>query len=328
VPETWEHEAVARGRPDDFSGESKRHSRTSGHPVRSDDRAEFARQLFASPFVDEVTLDFALELVEQEGLGRDEAPDLLALSFSATDVVGHHYGPYSHESRDALLRLDAGLGRLLEALEARVGRDRLLVALTADHGVLPLPEWLEAQGRDECPVDGGRVGLKRLGLGMLTRLHFGHSPLRWPRAWVLFAGTQIAVNRELAAARGADPRAVAADAEAYLERSRGIAEVWSPEEIRTGARETARLYRNSWDPERSGDLAVQVERGCLISAYDSGTTHGSPYAYDRAVPLVFWGAGVDPGLSPSAARTIDIAPTLAGALGVAAPEGLDGARLF
>ncbi len=328
VPDTWEHDTLAGDRPDDFPGESQRHSRTSGHPVRSEKTAEFAQRLFASPFVDDATLDFALELVEQEGLGRDDVPDLLGISLSATDVVGHHYGPFSQESRDALQRLDAGVGRLLEALEARVGKGRLLVALTADHGVLPLPEWLEAQGRAECPVDGGRVGLKRLGLGMLTRLHLGHSTLRWPRPWMLFAGTQMAVNRELAAARGADPRAVADDAEAYLERSPGIAEVWNPDEIRSGTRETARLYRNSYDPERSGDLIVQVERGCLISAYDSGTTHGSPYFYDRAVPLVFWGAGVDPGLFPSAARTIDIAPTLAGALAVPVPEGLDGARLF
>ena len=213
-------------------------------------------------------------------------------------------------------------------LEKRVGSDGLLVVLTSDHGVLPLPEWLEARGEARCPVAGGRVGLEGLGFRLLTRLHLGFSPLRWPSSWLLFAGSQVAVDRPLAEARGVRTREVALAAKDHLEKRPGVAHVWTANEIRAGGSDLARLYRNSFDPQRSGDLVVQVAEGCLISRYDSGTTHGSPYLYDRAVPLVFWGAGVEQGALSGSARTVDIAPTLAGALGLPTPSRLDGRPLF
>ena len=328
LPPVWEHASEDGQRPDDYRGESDRHSRTSAHPLRSADPSLFARQLLASPFIDDATLAFSLALVARQDLGRGPATDLLAVSLSGTDVVGHHYGPFSLESRDALDRLDRSLGAFLTGLERRVGRDGLLVVLTADHGVLPLPEWLEDQGRATCPVAGGRIGLKGLGLRLLTRLHLGHGFWRWPRSWLLFAGSQVAVKRPLAEGRGVDPGRVARATESWLERQPGVAAVWSPEEIRAERSETARLYRNSYDPERSGDLFVQVAEGCLISAYDTGTTHGTPYLYDRRVPLLFWGSGIQPGAVAGPARTIDVAPTLAGVLGVPAPPDLDGSPLF
>jgi hypothetical protein len=104
--------------------------------------------------------------------------------------------------------------------------------------------------------------------------------------------------------------------------------VWTPEEIERGEDEFARLYRNSFDPERSGDLVVQLAPTCLISPYDEGTSHGSPYLYDRAIPLIFWGAGIEGSQVAGPARTIDIAPTLAGRLKIPAAPGLDGRPLF
>ena len=89
----------------------------------------------------------------------------------------------------------------------------------------------------------------------------------------------------------------------------------------------ATLYANSWDPERAGDLALQVERDCLLSRYPFGTSHGSPHAYDRAVPLIFYGPGVAAGQVTGPAATVDIAPTLANLLGVEAPQPLDGRAL-
>jgi hypothetical protein len=328
IPEVWEHGSEGGVRADDFAGEADRHSRTSPHPLRQGDPAELTERLFSSPFLDEATLALALTLVQREDLGLDDVPDLLAIGLSATDVVGHLYGPYSLESQDALRRLDLALLAFLEALEKRVGSDGLLVVLTSDHGVLPLPEWLEARGEALCPVKGGRVGIDGIGLRLLARLHLSFSPLRWPRPWLLFAGGQIAVDGPLAAERRVPSQEVALAAKRYLEEKPGVAHVWTASEIHAGGSELARLYRNSFDPERSGDLVVQVAEGCLISRYDAGTTHGSPYLYDRAVPLVFWGAGVERGTAPGVARTIDIAPTLAAALGLRAPSRLDGRPLF
>jgi predicted AlkP superfamily pyrophosphatase or phosphodiesterase len=332
VPESWDHIADAGGpprRPDDFSGESDRFGRTSGHRLRDEDLEASAARLVASPFLDEVTLDFATTLVREEGLGRGSSPDLLAVSFSAMDYVGHLYGPYSHESRDALRHLDLAIGRFLEFLERELGPGAVLVVLTSDHGVLPLPEWLEHTGGSRCPVKGGRIGVRRLGLRLMAKLHWEFSPLfSFPREWVTFAGFQLRVDRSLASRHGVAVGDVIAATRRILEAEPAIAKVWTPEQIERDGDEFARLYRNSFDPERSGDLVVQIAPTCLISPFDEGTTHGSPYLYDRAIPLIFWGAGIEGGRVAGPARTVDIAPTLARRLGIAPPATLDGQPLF
>ena len=332
VPPNWNHIADEGGspqRPDDFSGESERFGRSSGHPLRDEDLEEFAARLVASPFLDEASLDFATALVREERLGRGSSPDLLAVSFSAMDYVGHLYGPYSHESRDALRRLDLAIGRFLDFLERELGPGAVLVVLTSDHGVLPLPEWLEQTGGNRCPVKGGRVGLRRLGLRLMAKLHWEFSPLfSFPRPWVIFAGFQLGVDRSLARRHGVAVEDVIAATRRILEAEPAIAKVWTPEEIERGENEFARLYRNSFDRERSGDLVVQIAPTCLISPFDEGTTHGTPYLYDRAIPLIFWGAGIEGGRMPGPAKTVDIAPTLARRLGIAPPSALDGQPLF
>ena len=332
VPPSWEHladEGGAPQRPDDFPGESGRFGRVSGRSLRGEDLEESAARLVASPFLDEASLDFATRLVREEGLGRRSSPDLLAVSLSAMDYVGHLYGPYSHESRDTLRRLDLAVGRFLDFLELELGPGAVLAVLTSDHGVLPLPEWLERTGGNRCPVKGGRTGLRCLGLRLLAKLHWEFSPLfSIPRPWVIFAGFQVGVDRSLARRHGVAVEEVAAATRRILEAEPAIAKVWTPEQIETGEDEFARLYRNSFDPERSGDLVVQLAPTCLISPFDEGTTHGSPYLYDRAIPLIFWGAGIEGGRVPGPARTVDIAPTLARRLGIAPPSSLDGRPLF
>jgi predicted AlkP superfamily pyrophosphatase or phosphodiesterase len=332
VPTRWDHladEGGAPQRPDDFPGESERFGRTSGHPLRDGDFEEFAARVVASPFPDEATLDFATALVREEGLGRRPSPDLLAVSLSAMDYVGHLYGPHSHEARDTLRRLDLGIGRFLDFLKLELGPGAVLVVLTSDHGVLPLPEWLEQTGGNRCPVEGGRTGLRYLGFRLLAKLHWEFSPLfSKPRPWVIFAGFQLGVDRSLARRHGVAVEEVVAAARRILEAEPAIAKVWTPDEIESGEDEFARLYRNSFDPERSGDLVVQLAPTCLISPYDEGTTHGSPYLYDRAIPLIFWGDGIEGARISGPARTVDIAPTLARRLGITPPSALDGQPLF
>jgi predicted AlkP superfamily pyrophosphatase or phosphodiesterase len=332
VPRTWEHLAdvgEAPQRPDDFPGESKRFGRTSGHPLRDPDPEEFAARLVASPYLDYAILDFATALVREEGLGRGSSPDLLALSLSAMDYVGHLYGPYSHESRDALRRLDLALGRFLDFLAQELGPGTVLGVLSSDHGVLPLPEWLDHTGKGLCPVTGGRPDLSRLAFVLLGKLHWELSPLlSIPRAWLIFAGSKLGVDRALAERHGVPVSDVVAAAERILEAEPSIAKAWTAEEIERGADPFARLYRNSWVSERSGDLVIQLAAGCIISREDEGTTHGTPYLYDRAIPLLFWGPGIDAGRVPGPARTVDIAPTLARRLEIAPPSELDGRPLF
>jgi len=99
-------------------------------------------------------------------------------------------------------------------------------------------------------------------------------------------------------------------------------------EIRAGTSDVARLYRNSLDPSRPPDLVIQVTEGCLIGVETTGTTHGTPYLYDRAVPVLLWGSGVLAGVDTRDAASVDLAPTLAARLGIAAPPDLDGKDLL
>lgn len=335
VPDVWDH---ATGSPpngariDDTPFEVARFLRVSGHPLRSGDRKKMLEQVSFSPWLDTLSLDFARTLVREEKLGRGAQPDLLALGLSATDLVGHFYGPGSQEARDALRRLDADLGRFLAELEKQVGRGRILVVLTADHGVSELPEYLAEVGASACPVASGRVDTKVLSQRLEAHLRATLEPADaapHEAPWLQLESLEYTLNRSLAAERGVPAQRVLDAARAFLEAEPGIARVWSAAEIEAGAgpEPFARLYRNSFDPERSGDLALQTAPGCVFSPYAAGTSHGTPHLYDRAVPLVLLGPGIEKGVVRGRAAPVDIAPTLAPLLGVEAPAGLDGRPL-
>ncbi len=346
LPDEWTYlaasvEAMDPGpRPDDYRSESPLLSRTQPHPLRRDppgaeglpSAARFAAErLYVTPYADLVTLAFAKDLVVNENLGRGPETDLLVVALSATDLVGHFYGPESWEAHDALVRLDRGIGKLLDFLEARVGAGRLVVVVTADHGVLPLPEWLYERGRSACPVQGGRIDPRPLLDGLEANLdaRFGGAGSAAPGPWFAVESSRLTLNRPRVAAAGASEADVLAAARRYLEAKPGVVRVWSRDEVLAGRgpEPMATLYRNSWNPERAGDLAVQAGEDCLMSDRDTGTSHGSPYLYDRAVPLVFYGPGITPGDVRAAAGPVDIAPTLARLLGIKAPSGLDGSPL-
>jgi hypothetical protein len=201
------------------------------------------------------------------------------------------------------------------------------VALTADHGVLPLPERLIETGRGECRVPSGRVDLRGLMAAIQSSLDgtFGTGSAR-EGPWIFQASFRLAVNRARARAAGVSVDAVASRVRSILEAQPVVERVWTAQEMQTGTGPPpyAALYQRSYHPQRGGDLAVQIGRGCLVSPYAAGTNHGTPYLYDRAVPLVFFGPGVRAGRSLEPARLVDLAPTLASLLGVDPPARLDG----
>jgi len=331
VPETWTHpsgDPPNGARPDAYVGEVTRWSATSPHPVKPDgDTPSSLGAFIETPFLDQRTLDFARELVVEEDLGGMGETDLLAISLSGTDYIGHFYGPWSQESRDALLRLDADLGRFLDFLDERLGPGRTLVVLTADHGVLPLPEWLEEQG-GRCPVRGGRIQPALLEGGLTAHLDevFGRSGPVEAGGWLVDDGFQIHLRPDRVAQAGVGLDRVVEVADAWLEQQPGVARVWRGADIDAGVGPEPMLtrYRHSRIEGEGADLVVEPAYGCLFSPWPAGTSHGSPHDYDRDVPLVFMGPGVEPGQVVGRAAPVDIAPTLAAELGVAAPAGLDG----
>jgi hypothetical protein len=267
----------------------------------------FMGWFWRTPMQDEASIALAVAGVEALGLGGRDGVDLLSLGLSATDVIGHTYGPYSREQLDNLLRLDRGLGDLFEFLDGAIGRDRYIVALSADHGVLAAPEHLREMGEEgvRVPPQDVRDALQAVDEVVSS----SGEELHARRAAVLeaFAFVADAMTREeLLAVDPSVPLAAATDSFVVL-------------------------YGRSFRPDRAispGErgVFVRMREGHMVDA--AIATHGSPYTYDRHVPLVFMGPGIDAGRFDEVTATVDMAPTLASLIGVQTPADLDGRVLI
>lgn len=289
-------------------------------------RAAFAKEVLWTPFGDEMGLLFARRLVAEEGLGDDEVPDVLMLSLSSADYVGHRYGPFSHEVEDYYLRLDGWLGEFLAFLDQEVGADGYVLALTADHGALPLPEEARLRGHptarrvvsaDYYPAVRGAVQavLGELGLPAETLLYVGEDGV-----WLAeSAGGQVT------------PAALRTTVATALRKLEFVADTYTADALAGPAdlrRPFMQRYQRSFHAPRSPDVQLRFKEWSLVDAQPGGTSHGSPYRYDSHVPVLFFGAGVRPGIHAAPVGTVDVAPTLAAMLGIQAPADIDGRSLI
>ena len=321
-PATWEHPPGTLRR-DDFPGEMQVRGNVSGHPINAGEAR--AEQIYYSPYIDLATLALAKQTVLAAKLGQGRATDMLAVSLSATDTVGHLYGPYSAESADALLKLDAAFGDFLNFLDEELGKGSYLLALSADHGVQPLPEWLAENDQLDCPIESGRVNVESFGFWFYWHIYWHFTlPFGDPMKLVSYTLGKITINERYAAERGIDVADVLAAIEEYVEGQPVVAEAWTSAELESSNDEMARLYRNSRTQGKTADLIVQYRENCLVWYYEGGTTHGSAYSYDRRVPIVFFGGGIEAGQSDKPARTLDVAPTLANLLNLEVPDEVEG----
>lgn len=279
-----------------------------------------------SPMIDELTIEAAIALLDGQRLGRGQTTDLLGVSLSGTDRIGHRYGSQGPEMCQQLLRMDAALGQLMTALADIPGT---LVLLTADHGGSDFAERLEARGYPEA----GRMApdlLARLNGEVRDRFGLDFDPLRADGANIYVMGDAAAMpeprRREIAAvvagALRAEPGVVAAFTIEELLATPSAARMIHPDLL--DVRERIAL---STVPERSADVIFALEPGMTpfpgaVGGYVAG--HGTPWDYDRRVPMIFWRAGQTGQERTLPVRTVDIAPTLANAAGVPVPADLDG----
>jgi predicted AlkP superfamily pyrophosphatase or phosphodiesterase len=285
----------------------------------------FESRFRKSPFLDAVTLEAAEALITGEHLGQGPATDLLALSFSATDYIGHSYGILGTEMRDQIHRLDHLLGRLLALLDQH--HPGAWVVLSADHGGLDVPEALAEQGFSVHRLLP-KPFLAEL-QGALRATFKADSDLLIPAA----EPNSIYLNEARVTAAKLDRRAVLAKAQAWLRARPEVADAFTAEELAatelkaTGSpRDTSLqvLLRRSFLAGRSGDILVAVKPFTVFGTPPANypTGHGTPNAYDRRVPLIFWGPWKG-GERRDPVRTVDLAPTLAHELGLA-PGAVDG----
>lgn len=287
------------------------------YPV-ADDGLQAA--IAASPALDELVVDFALTLLDAEGLGRGPATDVLAVSLSSTDYVGHLFGPASVEAEDNLARLGVTLSRLMGAVEARLGRDHVWVVLSSDHGGAEIPETLARKG-----LDAGRVDPTALVDDLSRELSRRY---RTTASLVVdFIAPYLYLDERRIEALGVPLAEVEEVAARFLETKPGLERVYTAHELRRGegGRDAvARRVRRSYFPARSGNLHV-VERQNWLMYHAPGDQelsagHGSPWAYDTHVPIVFVVPGVAPATVSRHVSPSSIAPTLTNLLGVRSPS--------
>ncbi len=310
--------------PDDSPGEWDLKDTTFPHPHRGKpSESAYYDNLRRTPFADQIVLEAALEMLKFHDLGTDAAPDILAVGFSGNDVIGHTYGPYSQELLDGLLRLDLILEKLFQAVEARAGAGNVLVVLSADHGGMPLVEWLQKKG-----IDAKRGTADQLDRAVRTALQ-----KRYPNAPDLVADydkPDFTLNLESLRRHGLSRSEVEQTAIQALLGTGMVAAVYTHADLlsdKPSADPYIGLHRNSFFQPRSPHLMVRQKEYVYLDNRPGGTGHGTAYEYDRHVPIVWMGAAIKPGRHTAPAGPEDIAPTLARLLGIDYPLEWD-ARLL
>ena len=289
---------------------------------------EFYSVLDYSPFSNDLLVGFAQAAIENENLGTDADTDVLSVSFSANDYIGHRFGPYSQEVMDITLRTDGQIGTLLDFINAKIGLQNTLVVFTADHGVAPIPEHAAAMN-----LTGGRIGNTDImnASRNAVRARFGRTKGEEKDSTAdyisepLYNGNiffnTVALKRD-GINREELERVVA---EAVLTVP-GINRAFTRTQLETGAITAGdvigRRVLHGFHPRRSGDVILVQEP---FKYFSEGTspipaTHGSPYTYDTHVPLIIMGQGLAAGRYAQSASPADIAPTLATLLRIQAPS--------
>ena len=290
---------------------------------QSDDPVVIKSQVLASPMADEMTGEAARRLIRAYGLGKGSAPDLLAVSFSGTDFIGHRYGTRGPEMCEQMHRLDETIGRLL----AEVDRLKIpyMVVLSADHGGSDMTERLQAEGYPMAKRVTSAEVLARVNAALRSEFNLVTSPLSGSIEEVeVVHGLEVDQSRITAAAvriLGAQPEIAGAFTREDL--------LASP--VRTGvpADELTLKERFSLSTYagRSPDISAALKPQSTLSPPAPGVvvaSHGSPWDYDRRVPMLFWWPGVKAEARFLPVETVDIAPTLATALGLVPPGDVDG----
>lgn len=277
--------------------------------------------LWNTPYSSELIAEFGKAAVEHYKMGQRGTVDLLALGFSGNDSLGHRDGPDSRSVREMTLQTDRILGEFFAWLDAKVGMANVLVVLTADHGVGPIPEV-----NQERKMPGGRLARSAVFEPLEKALAAKYGAGRWVLGT---AGSSPYLNYELIDQKKLDAAEVRRFAAAEMIKMEGVTRVFTRDQLLLGqapSDEAAQRVVKSFHPKRSGDLEVLLEPYWIGDG--SRATHGTPYSYDTHIPIMFMGPGIAPGYYDAKVMLQDIAPTLANILEIEAPSGSEGRILY
>jgi len=268
-------------------------------------------------FGNTILTELAIATLDGEKMGQDEITDFLALSFSSTDYVGHGFGPRSVEVQDTYIKLDQEIARLFKTLDEKVGKGNYLLFVTSDHGCAEVPEYLQSQ---KIPADhyDGKAYVQNMRNALNQKFGVGE--------WIEdFSNEQFFLNHDLIAERDVDVDIMRNFIVYEALKLEGVAEAYSATDMqRTEFTEhKASALQMGYNFKRSGDVLLILEPGWFYQTR-SATTHGTGYAYDTHVPLIWYGSGIKSGTSYKRQNIDDIAVTLAHILGTNLPSGATG----
>lgn len=262
-----------------------------------------------TPFGNSLTTDFAIEAISNEKLGKDQYTDVLTISYSSTDYIGHNFGVDAKETQDAYLRLDLEIERLLNFLDSHVGKNEYTLFLTADHGAAKIPAYLNSIGVKSQNIEEGTV--KNILNDVLFK-SFGSNQLISK-----IMNSQIYLNDYTINSLNLNLDIIEKTIINTLSQLDFIDKVYTSNEIINGNFDSGYelLIQNGYNIPRSGDIIFKLKEN-VISYGNKGTTHGSGYSYDTHVPLIFFGKKIVQGESNVKTKITDIAPTIAKLLGL------------
>lgn len=295
---------------------------TEKQPTFPHDLAKISKEngygtLKATPFGNTYLVDFAVDLIKNEELGRDNIPDMLTVSFSSTDYVGHQYGTQAWETKDTYLRLDYEISRLLNYIDKHVGLSNAVIFLTADHGGAHNAQYLIDHN-----APGGYFDYKKMQSALeiyLQEKYKVHGLIK------NVSNQQIFFNHQLLESNALKYSEVEFAAKSFLLKYTGISQAFGRSVLSESisSEYTAKLLSNGFHPARSADLAY-VLNPAWMEYHHYGTTHGSSYSYDTHVPLIWYGWNIKAGESYDRVDITDIASTLCRFFNISPPNGSDG----
>ena len=274
-----------------------------------------------TPYGNDLTLDFAMEAIKGENLGKDDFTDFLTLSFSSTDKVGHNFGVNSKEIQDTYLRLDKNIGEFLKFLDKEIGKGKYTVFLTADHGAIHVPQFLESE-----KILGGYFSIGKLKKELVNHIN---KVYQTDGLIANLSNYQVFFDYRKIKEENIDIDKLEKIVAQYLLQNPHIDRVLNRSQLSsasfTGG--IVEALQNGFNQSRSGDV-VFVPNPSTVSYRKTGSTHGSGLNYDTHAPLIFYGAGIKQGSSTQRSEIPDIAPTVSSLLEIAFPNEATGEPLF
>ena len=290
--------------------------------------AEF-QLIWVTPAGNSLLTDFAIEAIKSEDLGADDITDFINISYSVPDVIGHTFGPQSVEFEDVILRLDRDIENLLKSLDATIGTGNYVLFLTSDHGSVPVASYLA-----DNKLPAGIANINQYQVALLSHLNSKYGTNQWIEN---FEGESVYLNHDVIKQKKLSLSVVQREVADFLITLEEVTGALTASDLQSQSYSYGinQMLQNGYHPKRSGDVLLIFKPGYVQTINPrttmqnyKGTTHGSGYAYDTHVPMLWFGKSIPKGKSLRKVSVIDIAPSIAQMLNIQYPSGTTGVPLI